>query len=239
MKDRELVSLLEKEDGFHDVVPYNSVTGKIAAIDLSKNNTAFTPGIYNSTETFIRFINEQRSALRANYLIGGYREHREMYSRSELFNRNLSGHDNKDPEPRSIHLGTDIWGDAGTKVYSPLGGMVHSFANNNQFGDYGVTIILQHQLKTINFYTLYGHLSLVDIEKLRKGQFISRGECFAHFGSPEENGNWPAHLHFQLIIDLGIHEGDYPGVCKPGEAATYLRNCPDPDLLLKLNKYIV
>ena len=85
---------------------------------------------------------------------------------------------------------------------------VPSFAFNNNYGDYGVTIILQHQLKTINFYTLYGHLSIKDIAHLRTGQFISRGENFAHFGPPEENGNWPAHLHFQLITDLGNYEGD-------------------------------
>jgi hypothetical protein len=42
----------------------------------------------------------------------------------------------------------------------PLGGMVHSFAYNDQFGDYGATIVLLHQLDGMPFYTLYGHLSL-------------------------------------------------------------------------------
>ena len=63
----------------------------------------------------------------------------------------------------ALHLGTDIWGPVGTKIFAPLGGMVHSFAFNNNLGDYGATIILQHQLDTWNFYTLYGHLSLKDI----------------------------------------------------------------------------
>jgi hypothetical protein len=53
-----------------------------------------------------------------------------------------------------------------------------------------------------------------------------------------ENGNWPSHLHVQLIIDMEGWEGDYPGVCKFSEKERWLANCPDPDLMLNLNKYI-
>jgi murein DD-endopeptidase MepM/ murein hydrolase activator NlpD len=116
--------------------------------------------------------------------------------------------------------------------------MIHSFAYNDHFGDYGATIILQHQLDMINFYTLYGHLSLRDIERIRVGQFITRGENFAHFGPWEENGNWPPHLHFQVILDMGNLEGDYPGVCKLSESGKYLKNCPDPDLILNLKRFL-
>jgi len=35
------------------------------------------------------------------------------------------------------------------------------------------------------FYTLYGHLSLADIQHLKEGKFISRGELLAHFGEPK------------------------------------------------------
>ena len=235
----DIAPVLEKHaDEFHQVVLFNSARDKIVALDLSKTNTGFTEAIYENTDVFSTYINEILATQKATYLIGGYKEHREMYRRSELFDKNLPGYENKNEEPRSIHLGTDIWGATGTKIYAPLGGMVHSFAFNNNHGDYGATIILQHQLKTKNFYTLYGHLSLRDIEKLRKGQFISRGQDFAHFGSPEENGNWPPHLHFQLIIDMSNYEGDYPGVCKLSEVAKYLQNSPDPDLILKMNQYI-
>jgi murein DD-endopeptidase MepM/ murein hydrolase activator NlpD len=110
--------------------------------------------------------------------------------------------------------------------------MIHSLAFNNHFGDYGATIILQHQLDTYNFYTLYGHLSVKDLGNARVGQFVTRGENFAHFGPPAENGQWPPHLHFQLILDMGIAEGDYPGVCKLSEAGKYLENSPDPAPLL-------
>jgi murein DD-endopeptidase MepM/ murein hydrolase activator NlpD len=117
-------------------------------------------------------------------------------------------------------------------VSAPLGGMIHSFAFNNKFSDYGATIILQHQLSTLNFYSLYGHLSLADINALRTGQFITRGQTFAHFGEPNENGNWPPHLHFQLIADIRNYHGDYPGVCKYSERKNYLENSPDPNIIL-------
>ena len=53
-----------------------------------------------------------------------------------------------------------------------------------------------------------------------------------------ENGHWPPHLHFQIILDMQLKEGDYPGVCKYSEREKYLANCPDPDLILQLNQYI-
>lgn len=235
----DVIPVIEKHAReFHPVILFNSATEKIASLDLSKSNRLFTEDIYNSTGHFTLYIEQLRNQTRAAYLVGGYREHREMYRRSKLFDKDLPGVENKVNEPRCIHLGTDIWGAAGTKIYAPLGGMVHSFAYNNHDGDYGATIILQHQLQSKNFYTLYGHLSLKDIEQLRKGQFISRGQVFAHFGSPEENGNWPPHLHFQLILDMGNFEGDYPGVCTLSEAAKYLQLNPDPDLVLKMNQFI-
>ncbi len=229
-----IVRILEKHaHDFHYVVPLNK-EDKVVSLDLSKNNTAFTQSIYSNASNFISFIGLERRRQNATYLIGGYMEHREMYSRSNLFDKNIIDNISAD-EPRVIHLGIDVWGDAGTKIHAPLGGMIESFAYNNNFGDYGATIILQHQLETINFYTLYGHLSIKDIENKRKGQFITRGEQFAHFGGWEENGNWPPHLHFQIILDIGNYEGDYPGVCKLSEASKYLQNSPDPNLILKMH----
>jgi murein DD-endopeptidase MepM/ murein hydrolase activator NlpD len=228
-----IIRILQKHShDYHPVVRTNAGE-KIAAVDLSKNNKEFTPGIYEKAENFNWFIENEKKKIGASYLIGGYREHRDMYRRSSLFDKNIIDNISAD-EPRSIHLGIDIWANAGMKIFAPFGGMIHSFAYNNNFGDYGATIILQHQLETINFYTLYGHLGLKDIEQKRKGQFITRGENFGHFGSWEENGNWPPHLHFQVILDIGNFEGDYPGVCKLSEAAKYLQNSPDPNLILKM-----
>ncbi len=85
-----------------------------------------------------------------------------------------------------------------------------------------------------DFFTLYGHLSLADIQNLKEGQEVKRGQKFAHFGKPAENGQWPPHLHFQIIENLSGYRGDYPGVCKLSEREKYLANCPDPGIILQL-----
>ncbi|MBD0279235.1 MAG: peptidoglycan DD-metalloendopeptidase family protein, partial [Flavisolibacter sp.] len=140
--------------------------------------------------------------------------------------------------PRRFHLGTDIWGRVFTKVMAPLDGIVHSFAFNNGLGNYGATIILTHNLDGYTFYTLYGHLSLNSLKNLVEGQNVHRGDVFAEFGPPSENGQWPPHLHFQIILDMEGMKGDYPGVCTFSERERYLANCPDPDLILQMNQYI-
>lgn len=223
---------------YHQVVTVNE-EDTISKLDLSSSNESFANLNHADADVLIGYIDKAREAANAKFLIGGYLENRNMYRRSLLFEENLSASTENFDEPRSMHLGTDIWGEAGSDVYAPLGGMVHSFQNNNNYGDYGPTIILQHHVGLFTFYTLYGHLACHDLGTMRVGKFISRGECFAHFGDYDENGNWPPHLHFQIIVEINNWEGDYPGVCKPGEIAKWMTNSPDPDLILQLNKYAI
>lgn len=232
-----LESALTAYNDFHPVVLFGLNT-RIAAVNLSQANPLFTDDVYSSRESFEAHLTDVAQKYKAAFLVGGYAEQRQMYRRSVLFDKDVIEEDSS-LEPRSLHLGVDIWGKAGTNIYAPLGGMIHSFAYNNNFGDYGATIIVQHQVESINFHTLYGHLSLADLAGKRVGQYISRGEEFAHFGPWEENGNWPAHLHFQIIADMGAFEGDFPGVCKMSEASKYLGNCPNPELILKLRDHLV
>lgn len=234
---------------FHPVVPFDPKKQRLAPIDLTAANTALTPEIFNDTESFTAYIDQLRKKSGATYLIGGYDELRTVYGRSALFNKNLTTgatvpvaleiDDTQDfPEPRRLHLGTDIWGEAGTPIFAPLGGMIHSFAFNDNYGDYGATLILTHQLDGFPFYSLYGHLSLRDIANISAGQYVNRGQKIAHFGMPRENGHWPPHLHFQVMLDMELYEGDYPGVCRYSEREKYLNNCPDPDVILQLNRYL-
>lgn len=225
-----LENVLEKNGHqFHSVVDFNKATDKLLHLDFTTANKELTPGLIEDTAAFAAYVNNKLTAASAKYGIGGYNEDRVLYQRSKHF---------EGTEQRSIHLGIDIWAAARTKVYVPVGGTVHSFAFNNNFGDYGATIILQHQLDTVVFYTLYGHVSLKDLTPLQKGKYISRGEVLAHFGPPSENGDWPPHLHFQIIEDIRLNDGDYPGVCTNSEKEKYLNNCPDPDLILNMVKHV-
>ena len=225
----ELESVLIKSRAdFHPVVNFDPATEKLFHFDFTESNKILGASETADTNRFADYINRTLKANDATYGIGGYKENRTLYRRSELF---------AGEEARSLHLGVDIWGPAGTPVYAALGGRVHSFAYNNNFGDYGATIILLHQLDAVAFYTLYGHLSLADLSRYQEGQYISRGQVVGHFGSPAENGNWPPHLHFQIIHEL-YTKGDYPGVCKLSESEAYLKNCPDADLILNMMKYL-
>jgi murein DD-endopeptidase MepM/ murein hydrolase activator NlpD len=208
---------------FYPVIPFDKMKDKLLPLDLSVDNKELEPGIFSQTTLFENYITGKIKSSGSAYGFGGYAENRSVYQRSALFN---------DEEPRTLHLGIDIWSAAGTRVSAPLGGLIHSFAFNDHFGDYGATIILQHQLDAVTFFTLYGHLSLDDIGGARVGQYISRGEVFAHFGKPEENGHWPPHLHFQVISDIAHYYGDYPGVCKMSESEKWMANSPDPSPLL-------
>lgn len=229
MTDLLIASLLRNQSGFHPVVSFDPGTDRLALLDLTREGDLL-PGIAARLEEFQLAIEQLRLKRGATYLIGGYNELREIYSRSELFEAG--------EEPRRLHIGIDIWGPAGTQVFAFMGGMVHSLGWNDRLGDYGATIILLHQLDGIPFYTLYGHLSKADIDALSPGQYINRGQLLAHFGAPAENGQWPPHLHFQLIRDIGLYSGDYPGVVQQRQRDLWLQNCPDPDLILQLNKFL-
>jgi hypothetical protein len=53
--------------------------------------------------------------------------------------------------------------------------------------------------------------------------------------SIRKNGDWPPHLHFQLIWDLGGKWGDYPGVAAERDLEFYKENCPDPNWIINFN----
>jgi murein DD-endopeptidase MepM/ murein hydrolase activator NlpD len=237
--------LKENQASFHQVISFEPGTDKLYPFDFTKNNTGLSPELIGDTEHFANYIRLRLREHGCKFGIGGYAEHRTIYARSRHFDKDLGsekitlGGSGQEPEPRRLHLGTDIWGPAGTAIFSPMDGIIHSFAFNNHFGDYGATIILTHQLEGKSLHTLYGHLSLNSIKNLQSGKRILRGEVFTEFGMRFENGNWPPHLHFQIILDMEDWDGDYPGVCPFSEKEKWLGNSPDPDLILNLNRYII
>lgn len=255
-----LIAILDRHRAdFHPVVPFDARKEGLFVFDFTESNTSLSPEAIANTDLFATWINHTLHQHHARYGIGGYGEHRTLYARSAHFDQPVAAaragseapktgngpirmQDTPDAitataaetEPRRLHLGVDIWGPAGTKVMAPLDGIVHSFAFNNNDSDYGATIILTHRLEGVSFHTLYGHLSLNSLKNLHEGQPVSKGDVIGEFGMRFENGNWPPHLHFQIIADMQGWRGDYPGVCRFSERMQWLAGCPDPNIILKM-----
>ncbi len=198
-----------------------------ARLDFTAANPLLTPENLRDTATFDQLVQQMLAAADATVGWGGYLEERVIYRRSPgLFGE--AG------PARSLHLGIDVWCAAGEPVATPLAATVYSVADNAGFGDYGPTVILAHQLEGGAFWSLYGHLSRAEALTLRPGQQLAAGEIFATVGPWPENGDWPPHLHFQLMTDLQGRTGDFPGVALPSERAQWAAICPDPNLVLRI-----
>jgi len=164
--------------------------------------------------------------------IGRYDEARLLYS-SPLFGADT----NPLEERRTIHLGMDLFAEPGTAIHAPLDGVIHTLANNAAPLDYGPLVILQHDADDADiFFTLYGHLDKESLARLKTGQRLVRGEKFARIGGFQENGGWPPHLHFQIILDLLELGADFPGVAYASQRALWTSLSPDPNLLVGIPK---
>ena len=220
---KSLSEILRNHTHFEKVVSSKKPYRKL---DFSESNKDLLNRDLTETSVFSKYIFEEMLSENQYVGIGGYDENRVIYRQREHFTNQENA--------RSIHLGIDIWADAGEPVYAPILGEVHSFAFNNHFGDYGPTIILKHELKGVPFYTLYGHLSLQSLDELYVGKRIKAAEQIAAIGSFPENGDWPPHLHFQIVSEIGEYNGDFPGVSSLVDREYFLSLCPDPNLILRI-----
>jgi len=168
--------------------------------------------------------------------IGRYDEAR-LYTAPQFASPHTTGKAKINPtdERRTIHLGIDLFAGPGSAIYAPLDGFVHTLANNTAPQDYGPLVILRHETRDgSEFFTLYGHLTKTTLSQLRIGQRVARGEKFARIGAIQENGGWPPHLHFQIILDLLERDADFPGVARASVRGVWTSLSPDPNLLLRI-----
>jgi len=197
---------------------------KVRNIDMS---TSLPPSVDYDT---VKDLGKQVTLFQQQYpedlLANGYLENRMFYN-TEVYKRI----ENNKTEYRSIHLGTDFWVPAQTPVHSPFEGKVVILHDNNYPKDYGPTVVLKHHLENSVFYTLYGHLSRVSLEVLKKDQLLLKGDKIGFIGDDSENGNWFPHLHFQIITDLLRNTNNFPGVAFPSEIERWKSICPDPSQL--------
>jgi 4-aminobutyrate aminotransferase-like enzyme/Ser/Thr protein kinase RdoA (MazF antagonist) len=186
----------------------------------------------SETSVLARKICALMEEAKVSIAIGRYDEARLLYS-SPLFGADPSQLE----ERRTIHLGMDLFAEPGTAIRAPLAGVIHTLANNAAPLDYGPLVILKHDAGDAGvFFTLYGHLDKESLARLKIGQRLARGEKFARLGGSQENGGWPPHLHFQIILDLLELGADFPGVAYASQRALWTCLSPDPNLLVGIPK---
>ena len=180
-------------------------------------------------ERYQDLLTEEDKANSIAYLIGRYAEDRNVYTADQFASAVT-------PEHRTMHLGLDIFLDAGEALYAPLPGRVYALDDNAIPQGFGPTIMLEHDAgeTRVKFYTLYGHLSPTAFDLLQEGQDVKAGQLIGHIGEFEVNGNWVPHLHFQIITDmLGLKAG-FNGVGEKSLWPVWSEICPDPNFIFQL-----
>jgi len=224
--------------------PHIYTDWSVGSLELSN------PEDYGDPKKFTRQIWARMEEANTNIAIGGYDHPRPVYGGEAFRIPSNNGY-----EWRTVHIGLDVFMDAETPVFAPLDGEVHSFANNAAQYDYGPCIILKHELRIeneelrkldrdnrflnssfliLNFFTLYGHLSEDSLIGLSVGKRIKKGERIGKMGNYPINGNWPPHLHLQMILDMLDFRGDFNGSCRPSQRETWLSLCPDANLITQV-----
>jgi 4-aminobutyrate aminotransferase-like enzyme/Ser/Thr protein kinase RdoA (MazF antagonist) len=224
----QLQKWLASED-FEDVIAVPENPNALGILDLSISSPDLTGRDSDDTADFSNRVFQKMRSDGLTLGIGRFMEPRGFYLADQFEGR--SG----DPrESRTIHLGIDVFQEPGTEIHAPLAGRVHTVRENKNRLDYGPTLILEHSAPSGLFWTLYGHLEKASVENLKTGDSIDAGQPIARIGTYPENGDWPPHLHFQIITDLMGFEGNFPGVALPRDRTVWASFCPNPNLILNL-----
>lgn len=223
-----ITSLLKKhQDQFGDIFEFKIDAENSIGLDFSKENELITTDIIESSIAQEKFVFGQIRNASARVGVGGYLENRKLYQRGNIFDNATTA--------RSLHLGIDLWIEAGTPVFTPFDGSVYSVKDNRGTGDYGPTIILKHQLEESTFYTLYGHLGMNVLQNVKVGDTFLKEQLLCEIGNYPDNGDWAPHLHFQILTNLDdFKDGDYPAVCTMANLVKFSEFCPNPNLILQI-----
>src|SRR5579859_2560887 len=158
------------------------------------------------------------------------------YNEARIIHTHVEQHveTNDGPAWPTIHLGLDLFLAAGSPVYAPLAGAVHSFSQNNDGTSGSATLVLEHAIAEdgIIFYTLYGNVSAESLTALHAGMSVEQGTQIARTGGGSTSNGLPAHLHFQLITDMLDRQGHFPAYALPDERTVWLSLSPDPNLIV-------
>jgi murein DD-endopeptidase MepM/ murein hydrolase activator NlpD len=180
--------------------------------------------------------------LQRQWIIGKYDENRVGMYNSDLFDDTTNTIDGFGGR-RTVHLGIDLGAPVGTPVWSFSDGIVHSVGYNDQLGDYGYVIVVEHfweatatePSRITRVWALYGHLdkSVLRGGRRKPGDSIRKGQLIGKVGDSHENGGWrEPHVHFQLSLRPPDQPHDMPGASSVEDRSAALCQYPDPRYVL-------
>ena len=184
-------------------------------IDLSTSNPFWDENDVSNIDLFEKYLEQHRTSQEKFVAHGGYKEQRALYRKNSRFQKG---------KVRDVHMGIDLWAPAGTSVHAIMDGKIHSFADNDDAGNYGPTLILEHDVNDRKLYSLYGHLAISDMDGWKVGSRFRESEQIATLGQPHENGGYSPHLHFQMMTTMLNYKGDFPGVLAAKDLDKLSRN---------------
>lgn len=132
---------------------------------------------------------------------------------------------------RTLHVGVDLGGPAGTPVMAFADGHVVHAGYNPAPGDYGHVLVTEHLLDGAPIWVLWGHLSAASVQARTPGEAIRAGAVLGWMGEHKDNGGWPPHLHLQLSTTCPATH-DLPGAVDPADRLEALAAYPDPARVL-------
>jgi murein DD-endopeptidase MepM/ murein hydrolase activator NlpD len=198
-------------------------------LDLSVESPELNGRDTDDTDAFTRRVFRRMEDEGVRIGVGRWLEPRAFYL-TDAF----AGRPGDPRERRTIHLGIDVFDRPGSEVRAPLSGRVKWVRDNVGRLDYGPTVVLEHMGPAGPFWTLYGHLERASVVELAERTEVKAGQTIARVGPAPETGDWPPHLHFQIVTDLLGHEGEFPGVAAPRERGAWASFSPDPNVLLRI-----
>ena len=201
---------------------------ELEKIDLSVSTKFIEPREVGDLEVFQYKIQKYQEKFPDKILAGGYLEPRAIYTTDKYGKSGNSGNEN-----RTIHIGLDFWLPPKTPVHAIFDGEVVMAINDAGEKEYGGLVVLKHKTKHFDFFTLYGHNSVISATRHSIGDKIKKGDKISELGNYPENGNWPPHLHFQIMLSMLDYKIDFPGVMYYNQIEIWKEICPDPNLIFK------
>jgi len=199
----------------------------VAVIDASLDPSRLQHPSDNSGENLTAWWNAELKRIAPRIGIGRYAEDRGIYDHP---------HSPREANPRKIHHAIDIFLPAGTEILCPYPGVVTDFANDTEHHGFGGILILRHETDDgVPFWTFYGHLAPAGFATLKPGQTVAQGAVIGKLATEAQNGDWPPHLHFQLMTHLmGWAALDVIGISWAHQWELWREICPDPNIILRI-----